>query len=728
MAPIAQRPPSPPQYNPVFFLDGERGVGKSTILKSLQEATKNPLDFGFESDKDSSDQGLLGATLDLQHRLIWLDTLDFDTQPRSANLLVAVLSRLSKYFDPFRTQNGQEPDRSQPSFCRLQGSNRLAEFYTNLENTMHRLAFAWEGNLEERSSRLDMEVYAYETSRLERHRLSFQKDWADILQEASEIAQLHDPILNSPLFVLPVDDFDLNPNRGLRFLRHFNNLLSPHLIVLLLGDNDMLPVVMGLPLIKEFRASAGNNILLKQFSAIEVAGQVAASAVRKLIAPGQTIHVDLPRFIDIVSFSTTKREGEDRIRQLLEQIPLDCNTAWIDKNINYIGNKPVNDMFSFLCVDVNEDGHHLLPRYQGQYSLYMPLRHLADFHNEISRLLKKPKKEWKCYFYRFVAEEIKRTVTEQLGMTHYVSHIIEEIIVGSPNGRFHFNPDRIKAKALKVPGVRLAGAGNCTLHAQQAEGWRIQADVSKTDDENKNKKYHTIKFHPAGWLALFHDLMVLRSNPWEENDLRLYDAYFVHSSWTNDTGETHEVPWPLPRWRSFWEIDLFGRTWNQAWRLIRGGVLPKTGEELGDLPRSELMLYRWISCIAFMMQDSKTGADKLEKRLKDNSKLTTDRWKELASVVSSFNSSGVRIERRELIRSARYAIAACLSPVSGAPRDIWRFFEDQYYDMDLEDYHGQELTAFNRKHLQKINELGFNLTTPPILTQRLAKEFLGRTE
>ncbi len=78
---------------------------------------------------------------------------------------------------------------------------------------------SWDGNLNERAAQLDPDSYALETMRIERARLNLNPNVKKILDSiASAISQSSND-KKKPLFILPIDDFDLNPVACLELLR-----------------------------------------------------------------------------------------------------------------------------------------------------------------------------------------------------------------------------------------------------------------------------------------------------------------------------------------------------------------------------------------------------------------------------------------------------------------------------------------------------------------------------
>lgn len=93
--------------------------------------------------------------------------------------------------------------------------------------------------------------------RAERSRLSLNHYLSKALDELAEKVFQGYGVTN-PLFVLPVDDVDLNPCRCLELLRLLRMIAVPRLFILALGDLDMVRIVLNLKYSGEFVSIAGD--------------------------------------------------------------------------------------------------------------------------------------------------------------------------------------------------------------------------------------------------------------------------------------------------------------------------------------------------------------------------------------------------------------------------------------------------------------------------------------
>src|SRR5262249_44812102 len=106
--------------------------------------------------------------------------------------------------------------------------------------TVAATSWEWEDVPSDRRARLDPHAYAAEVLQAESDRLSLNEKLGKVLDD---LARLFD---FDPLFVLPVDDFDLNPARSVELLRIIRAISVPRLFSLVLGDLSVAELIVRL--------------------------------------------------------------------------------------------------------------------------------------------------------------------------------------------------------------------------------------------------------------------------------------------------------------------------------------------------------------------------------------------------------------------------------------------------------------------------------------------------
>ena len=98
---------------------------------------------------------------------------------------------------------------------------------------------------------LDADTYAIEVMRTEHATLSLNRKLANALDDMATKV-FRGSFVTDPLFVLPIDDFDLNPSSCLKLLRMLRMVSVPRLFTLVLGDFEIVRTVMNLRFSEEF--------------------------------------------------------------------------------------------------------------------------------------------------------------------------------------------------------------------------------------------------------------------------------------------------------------------------------------------------------------------------------------------------------------------------------------------------------------------------------------------
>ena len=139
----------------LIFIDGDRGMGKTSVLLTVRNLLEN------EGIEDGLPRELCQLR-EQRSRFKWLDTLDMEPLPPTANLLAAILVRILKLFHyPTEEEHltGDSRVRSRPAFP-LDHLDRLEQLAGKLNQFAHDAVLASQGTHEERAKRIDPTVYA----------------------------------------------------------------------------------------------------------------------------------------------------------------------------------------------------------------------------------------------------------------------------------------------------------------------------------------------------------------------------------------------------------------------------------------------------------------------------------------------------------------------------------------------------------------------------------------
>ena len=316
------------------FLSGSRGTGKTTVLASVIRAAM------AESRDPAEDvpRPVSKALNLLRRRVVWLEPLDMEPLPASANLLSAILVRVE---DSVRRLGGGGIDAGDDGDGMayrglVQPGGGVHDVLLDLQRLQTHGALAWEGNLQSRKGNLDPDSYAVEVARTERARLSISNKVQDVLDRLARKTQWMFGIYD-PLFVLPVDDLDLNPLAFLDTLKLLRLLSVPRLFSLLIGDVTVADLLLNLKLSSELAQLVANlrdtNLLAVDTKSIgALAGEIASNAFRKLLPPGQRVNLQsmtLQEGLNFRPLTSGRNVGgneiapkERRVHQLLSSVEI----------------------------------------------------------------------------------------------------------------------------------------------------------------------------------------------------------------------------------------------------------------------------------------------------------------------------------------------------------------------------------------------------------------------
>lgn len=309
------------------FLQGDRGTGKSTVLLSLVHAC-----MGTEPPDPC-----VPEIVDLRGRVVFLEPIDMARfpGPAAANLLAQVLARIEDAVQPLvfgATAERGGPDIRREPRGMLGRCPEGRDPLLLLQRLQTAVATAWEGNLPDRGGQIDPDAYAVEVMNAERRRLTFNVKLSEVVDALATLVPCTDP--PGPLFVVSLDDVDLNPLRCLEALRLLHLLAVPRVFTIVLGDMDMVELALNLKHSGDFSALVGHHARqnLVSIPARDVAtkvGEISANAMRKLLPPAQRIHLGLMTRADALNFRPLGMEGDQvpKMRTLLDRCTVVIGTA-----------------------------------------------------------------------------------------------------------------------------------------------------------------------------------------------------------------------------------------------------------------------------------------------------------------------------------------------------------------------------------------------------------------
>lgn len=346
------------RYSRVAMLEGPRGSGKTTLLLSLIRATSPD---GRWNDSDGGLERLRG-------RVVWLETLDLEPHPRATNLLASILVRIE-----------DKVGRFQENFIGGQGlpggildARPEDDPILELSRLQNDVALAWDGDAPGRGTQLGPDAYAVEVLRTEQARLKLNPRLRAVLDHlASKVYR--DGQIQNPLFILPVDDFDLNPARSLEILRLLRMISVPRLFTVLLGSVGLVERVLEWSVLGELSALAGKVASQLALSTgpeglIATSRTLSREGFRKLIPPEQRIKL---RGVNAREALELRPPGADlTLHGLLERVELKVPRDLSHQDLLKVAGREVDSFAAFLLVEALEVPSRRIP-------LEEPVSHVA---------------------------------------------------------------------------------------------------------------------------------------------------------------------------------------------------------------------------------------------------------------------------------------------------------------------------------------------------------------
>ena len=603
------------------FLSGGRGTGKTTLLTSLTTLTPREAEPIARDDKDFQD-----ALRTVRHRVLWLEPIDMESMAPTANLLSAILARIE---DTVR-RSGETSvaprveitSRADGEANRPPGLLGVGRDYHEALLQLQRLqtegALAWECNLNARQSHLDIDVYAVEVMRTEKARLSISRKLETAL-DAVATQGFRSGEIQSPIFILPIDDIDLNPLACLDVLKLLRMLTVPRLFTLLLGDVRVAELVLNLKLSNDLAellpgARSIDLLSLSPASIAAMAGEVAANALRKLLPPTQRIQLDPLAVHEGLAFRPLgSGESDPRITDLLARLPSPA------LELSALVGTDAPSLQAFILVGgLGPPAATPAARsplgdgavYSGRLIFCSTPRRMADFWIALNELVGSPRARPDPASPPNAAESRRKLVD-------HMALLCQSSLAGDP----HLTPlEREQA----VRAIRRTAGDTWTIGALP---FRVGVDSEPKPplslvSQGRGARTHTVRLVPAAhreWrfevveepsglgdaprpsavraidsmikaeLTLLHDLVVLGDSSMATALLdvaTLEQAGWASTEWPAK-GEPLRLGWLPPPLSSFWEMDLFLDAWNAVVRR------PRTTTD--DVFEAGLLLYTWVS-------------------------------------------------------------------------------------------------------------------------------------
>lgn len=291
------------------FINGHRGTGKTTLLTTLVRLIADSR-YLCEGEGGSAAPGDVARQAQfLRERVILLEPLDMEPLPPFTPILAAILARLYQ-----AVRRVEESSRKTGGLLATDWSERRE--MQKLQQYQARIASSLDSNLPQRKGSLDPEQFADAIMEQEHKRLELLPNLEKVLRELSaailkERAGRDDASRKTgQLFLVPIDDVDLNPSRCLDLLRLLRSYSPPQFFFVLLGQYDMVEQIVKLKTTSEYNELKGHDWWTQNArSALrDKLAEIATANLRKMVPPGNL--VELPPIGPNAIFSFRPLTGE----------------------------------------------------------------------------------------------------------------------------------------------------------------------------------------------------------------------------------------------------------------------------------------------------------------------------------------------------------------------------------------------------------------------------------
>ena len=661
------------RFNRTIFLSGSRGTGKTSVLLTLMnecasEARARPA-RAAEGRGDAAEEQPDAATASLLRLLssnvVWLETLDMEPLPSSTNFLAAILARVEKAVD-----------RSLVGSARAASRAHQHDVWSALRRLQLDVALAWEGNARERAAALDPDMFAVEVNRAEGVRLDLNAHLSSVLEQLA--AELRDGMgIPKPIFVLPVDDFDLNPARCLDLLRLARLISCPRLFLIVLGDVRVAEQVFSLRLAGDYWEVAGRRVEpeILPFPPQRIAAsvrEISANAMRKLVPPQQRVLLGPMSPLEALRYRPP--QADVTLGDILSRVPIEIKSADLvegpdGRPSQRVAGRPLDtlgDLLTFTLTDASTPkGPRLL--YEGTRALEAPPRHIADLWFLVHDLVQGgsalgqagPHAQGQDTALEVMASETLTAVRESSLPPDIAAQVEGSLRKGPDEGwelttsSFEFAMARLGTRSLMIrpghtsPVITFAKAGG------EFTGLCREA----TSQPRRLTSLRDPLVGRVGALVfLLHDLMTFSSSPYlVGQNLTPNVTKWSTTVWSAPEGRRVEIPWLTPFWDSFFEFTIFRAYWNHSIAM-----LPRT---LPETQQAHCIAYAWIEAMTSVMdgQHVPFPAERLPE---------PGHWEALAGRIAALQKPGLTPARQEDVLGLVRSIACLLSPECSLPPDV----------------------------------------------------------
>lgn len=722
----------------IVMVDGDRGTGKTTALLSFVKACEVYRDGIGKPGQRSYPEDLEPSLALLGRRTVWLEPIDMEPLSPSINLLASILARIeAAAFPEAAAGEWSKQDRSALS--------DLLRLKTDV-------ALSWHGNVRERASHLDPDAYATEVMHAERARLALNKRLRNLLHQLARNQAGNRAGKENPIFVLPIDDFDLSPSRAVHLLSLLRMMSAPNLFIVVLGSLDMARTAFSLHFTGELlkAAAPATQDGCKNLRIEATADQVAINGLRKLLPPNQRTRLGPMKAKTALDYHPDRRsDNGDResseapsIADLLadvalidQPLELDKIRALFDGGCSPLGDdgeddgeparerveppKLYTEIESFrdilncrrlVLTSERDDPEQRTDRrrsgYSGRAFFRLPPRRVLDLWARLNRIADLDKASKVRQLLNYFGEEALAAVAEDNFLRGDAKELLRGLVPRNWEGDFEIDASYLRfapppadpVATLRVPmPFRLPrGTESSLLEFRQVREWTLLADSGGKEGPEFISSGRPLR----AVLTLFADHVAMLDRDRLARGSIRPDPYHLGCAlarWGLPEAKMDlDVHWPAPDWESIWPFDLLSNAWAEGLRwLSLHPPMPGAPPAWDRKKTPHEADYKALEFLAFIWIATSTAlvSRVIPEEIEDLEVPPSEsRWKQLVDAVERLVEyvDNPKHPNKRHIHSWLINLACLLSTETGVPWSVAKRF---YRRKVMRDFWGRTLNA-----------------------------------
>lgn len=281
--------------NHVIMLDGDRGSGKTTLLVSLLYAwgARRAREVDARAARQPDFDELLTKTGD--EHIVPLRILDLRPFPDSRELILSIAGRLERVIRMLERLTGPTTAEHRPTAdwgplpSPLSGNHAESSARSAWRAFAQAVGMGWARG-RQRLSEVDVEEFALQLEDAEMRGMDIERSFARLMdtlvEDYTRILRAHGQLVGDrrPLFVIPIDDADMNPGRSMEVLDLMRALWHPRLVFLVTGHSALFQAVLRQRLFADI-TGARTTTQAMMADAETRATRLAQDVFRKVVPP-----------------------------------------------------------------------------------------------------------------------------------------------------------------------------------------------------------------------------------------------------------------------------------------------------------------------------------------------------------------------------------------------------------------------------------------------------------